>query len=63
MTMWSESALIGVLTGGASADPLRPLSEDDVTALEREAFLDLLSTAATIDRMKHMLATGKPLRN
>ena len=56
-------ALIGVLTGGASADPLRPLSEDDVAALEREAFLDLLSTAATIERMKHMLATGKPLRN
>ena len=31
--------------------------------LEREAFIELLATPATVDRVKHMLATGKPLRN
>lgn len=56
-------ALAYVLTGGTSADPLKPLAEDDVIALERESFVDLLETPATVDRVKHMLATGKPLRN
>ncbi|RJG39872.1 3-hydroxyacyl-CoA dehydrogenase/enoyl-CoA hydratase family protein [Mesorhizobium sp. DCY119] len=56
-------ALANVLTGGPSADPLKPLTEDDVTALEREAFVDLLVTPGTLDRVKHMLATGEPLRN
>ena len=55
--------LANVLTGGPSADPLKPVTEDDMLALEREAFIDLLATAATVDRVKHMLATGKPLRN
>ncbi|MGV1956828.1 3-hydroxyacyl-CoA dehydrogenase/enoyl-CoA hydratase family protein [Agrobacterium sp. 22-214-1] len=56
-------ALAKVLTGGPSTDPLKPLTEDDVIALEREAFIDLLATPATVDRVRHMLATGKPLRN
>ncbi|MFS8050744.1 FAD-dependent oxidoreductase [Rhizobium sp. BR 314] len=56
-------ALAGVLTGGPSADPLKPVSEDDVLALERQAFIDQLATPATVDRVRHMLATGKPLRN
>ena len=57
------SALIDVLTGGPTADPVRPAAEDAVTALERRAFLDLLATPATLERVKHMPATGKPLRN
>ncbi|MEK1929400.1 MAG: enoyl-CoA hydratase/isomerase family protein, partial [Pararhizobium sp.] len=56
-------ALASVLTGGPSADPLKPLTEDQVIALEREAFIELIATPATVDRVKHMLATGKPLRN
>lgn len=56
-------ALAKVLTGGPSAGPLKPLTEDEVIALEREAFVDLLATPATVDRVNHMLATGKPLRN
>lgn len=52
-----------VLTGGPNADPAKPVNEDTVLALEREAFLDLLSTPATIARVRHMLDTGKPLRN
>jgi 3-hydroxyacyl-CoA dehydrogenase len=56
-------ALAGVLTGGPSADPLKPLTEDQVIALERQAFIELIATPPTVDRVKHMLTTGKPLRN
>ena len=56
-------ALVTVLTGGPDADPARPASEDDVTALERAAFIALLGEEATLERVRHMLATGKPLRN
>lgn len=56
-------ALATVLTGGPSADPLRPLSENDIIALERQAFISLFAEPATIARVQHMLATGKPLRN
>jgi len=31
--------------------------------LEREVFLSLLGEQKTIERMMHMLQTGKPLRN
>jgi len=55
--------LIHVLSGGRDAQSARPAGEDAVMALEREAFIDLLSTAATIDRVRHTLETGKPLRN
>jgi len=51
-----------VLTGG-EADPLDALTEDDVTDLERQAFMALVRTAASLARTEHMLATGKPLRN
>lgn len=56
-------ALSVVLTGGADADPLRPLSEDALETLEREAFLDLVFREPTRERMRAMIATGKPLRN
>lgn len=56
-------ALAGVLTGGASADPLRPVSEWDIMTLEREALIALSRHTATQERITHMLATGKPLRN
>lgn len=54
--------LANVLTAGAD-DPLHPVPEDAVTALERSAFLPLLGKPATLERIRHMLATGKPLRN
>lgn len=56
-------ALVTVLTGGPDADPARPVGEDAVTALERAAFIALLGEPATLERVRHMLATGKPLRN
>jgi 3-hydroxyacyl-CoA dehydrogenase len=54
-------ALARVLAGGDSAP--REVSEQDVLDLEREAFLSLLGTKETQQRIEHMLKTGKPLRN
>ena len=54
-------ALARVLAGGDG--PPRDVSEQDVLDLEREAFLSLLGTKETQQRIEHMLKTGKPLRN
>ncbi len=40
-----------------------PVSEAEVFALEREAFLHLAGTEATLARIRHMLEHGRPLRN
>ena len=53
--------LARVLAGGDGAP--REVSEQDVLDLEREAFLSLLGTKETQQRIEHMLKTGKPLRN
>jgi 3-hydroxyacyl-CoA dehydrogenase len=53
--------LARVLAGGDG--PPREVSEDDILDLEREAFLSLLGTKETQQRIEHMLKTGKPLRN
>ncbi|MDE3052453.1 MAG: 3-hydroxyacyl-CoA dehydrogenase/enoyl-CoA hydratase family protein [Gemmatimonadota bacterium] len=53
--------IAGVLCGGDG--PARRVSEQDVLDLERDAFLRLLGTKETQDRIAHMLKTGKPLRN
>jgi len=50
-----------VLCGGDG--PRRVVSEQDILDLEREAFLKLLGTKETQERIAHMLKTGKPLRN
>lgn len=50
-----------VLCGGDG--PARLVSEDDILDLERDAFLRLLGTRETQERIAHMLRTGKPLRN
>ncbi len=55
-------ALATVLTGG-DADVTETLGEADLLALEREAFMRLVRTPATLARVEHMLETGKPLRN
>ncbi len=57
-----SKAVARVLTGG-EADPLDTLTEDDMTTLERGAFMALVRNPATLARTEHMLATGKPLRN
>jgi len=51
-----------VLSGGnTSLD--KELSEDDMLALEREAFMNLIQMPKTQERIKHTLETGKPLVN
>jgi 3-hydroxyacyl-CoA dehydrogenase len=54
-------ALARVLAGGDG--PPREVTEDDILALEREAFLSLLGTKETQARIEHMLKVGKVLRN
>jgi 3-hydroxyacyl-CoA dehydrogenase len=55
-------ALAEVLSGG-DTDMIETISEDEILALERKAFNKLARTPQTIARVKHMLNTGKPLRN
>jgi 3-hydroxyacyl-CoA dehydrogenase len=50
-----------VLTGGDGGR--REVTEQDILDLERDAFLRLLGTKETQERIEHMLKTGKPLRN
>src|SRR6266481_4738066 len=62
-----HDALIGeklarILTGGDLNHETR-VSEQYLLDLEREAFLSLIGTRPTQDRIAHMLKTGKPLRN
>jgi 3-hydroxyacyl-CoA dehydrogenase len=54
--------LARILTGGDLNHPTR-VSEQYLLDLEREAFLSLVSTRKTQERIAHMLKTGKPLRN
>lgn len=54
--------LASVLSGG-SKDYTETLSEDDLINLELEEFMKLLRHDGTLERIEHMLETGKPLRN
>ncbi len=56
-------ALAGVLSGGEEADFIDPVDEGVVMARERAAFMRLIRTEATLERMEHTLETGRPLRN
>ncbi len=54
--------LAGVLSGGP-ADLVDAVSEEQLLALERGAFMRLVKTRGTLARIEHLLVTGKPLRN
>ena len=54
--------LAHVLSGGDTTIE-KSLSEDDFFKLELEAFMRLIETKKTQDRIKHTLSTGKPLIN
>ena len=51
-----------ILCGGDASAPSH-MDEEHFLELERDAFVDLVQTEKTQARMKHMLETGKPLRN
>jgi 3-hydroxyacyl-CoA dehydrogenase len=56
-------ALADVVSGGQTTDVMAPLSEEDLLALELKNFVGLMKNQGTLDRIQHMLKTGKPLRN
>ena len=51
-----------VMAGGDLSEPSR-VSEQYLLDIEREAFLSLCTERKTLERIQHMLKTGKPLRN
>jgi len=51
-----------VMCGGDLTSPTK-VSEQYLLDLEREAFLSLVTTKKTMERIKFTLETGKPLRN
>ena len=54
--------LANVLSGGDTTLD-KTISEDEFFKLELDAFMRLIETQKTQDRIKHTLATGKPLVN
>ena len=56
------SQLAYVLCGG-DIDAENTVTEEYLLGLEREVFLSLCGESRTLDRIEHMLKTGKPLRN
>ena len=54
--------LANVLSGGETTID-KTLSEDDLFKLEIDSFMKLIENKKTQDRIKHTLATGKPLVN
>ena len=54
--------LANVLSGGETSLD-KTLSEDDLFKLELDSFMRLIETTKTQERIKHTLATGKPLVN
>lgn len=57
-----SSHLASVLTGG-DTDITVEMTEADLLQLEHDHFMELVHTKPTRDRIAHMLATSKPLRN
>ena len=54
--------LANVMAGGDLSEPTL-VSEQYLLDIEREAFLSLCTERKTLERIQHMLKTGKPLRN
>src|SRR6056297_243973 len=57
------SARIADTLSGGAIDRGTPVDEDWLYALERKHFVELAKMKPTQERIKHMLKTGKPLRN
>jgi 3-hydroxyacyl-CoA dehydrogenase len=48
---------------GGGADLLDTLDEDAILELEREGFMRLVRTEATLERFESVIETGRPVRN
>ncbi len=51
-----------ILSGG-DTDPTDTVSDDKILEMEKTSIIKLMKTEGTMDRVEHMLKTGKPLRN
>jgi len=54
---------VGRVLSGGDTDITQPVSEKKLLELEKEGFMTLIRNHKTLDRIEHMLTTGKPLRN
>ena len=54
---------LAVVLSGADTDITEEVTEKQLLALERQAFMNLVHCNATLDRIEHFLETGRPLRN
>ena len=54
---------LGYVMSGGNLSEETEVSEQYLLDLEREAFLSLCGERKTLERIQHMLKTGKPLRN
>ena len=57
-----SNKLAYVMAGGDLSEPTK-VTEQYLLDIEREAFLSLTTERKTLERIQHMLKTGKPLRN
>lgn len=57
------SQKLGYVLCGGDLSERTVVTEQYLLDLEREQFLSLLGTRKTLERMQHILKTGKPLRN
>ncbi len=55
--------LARVLTGGGPGSPAGDVPRERLLELEREVFIECCAQPRTHERIRHMLAKGKPLRN
>ena len=58
-----DKSKINNIKVGNISDNFDVIKEDDLYKLELDAFMKLIETKETQDRIKHTLATGKPLIN
>ena len=54
---------IGWVLSGGEVDIGAEVDEQYLLDLERKAFLEICRTRKSVERIEHMLKTGKPLRN
>jgi 3-hydroxyacyl-CoA dehydrogenase len=59
----TTGAQIAMIATGGDVDAGTALTENEICALERKAFLTLARTPETRARIEHMLSFGTPLRN
>ena len=54
---------LAVILSGGDTDITETVTDDQLLKMERQAFMKLIKTPASLARIEHMLETGKPLRN